>query len=289
MLWPNVTVVDACVRRDGRGGSPTAVADDNPAATDADRRAVAAAAGTSHAAFLGPGRAPDGSWPVRFFTATAELTGCGHGTVAAQAVRLSRTALSELNDRQHTGGRTFDTIAIRRPAGIEVWFDQGLVPLRHPAPDERATIIDALGLAAGDLHPTNAPRIATPGAPRMLVAVHDRSALLRVRPHLDELKAACQRYGLLGCFVYVPPVGGRAGAARMFAPAIGVDEDVANANSTGCLAAHLLDTAGAPTVAIEVEQGDSLGRPASVLASARRGPEGITTRVGGLAVIRDRH
>jgi predicted PhzF superfamily epimerase YddE/YHI9 len=49
--------------------------------------------------------------------------------------------------------------------------------------------------------------------------------------------------------------------------------DVANANSTGCLAAHLLDTTGAQTVAIEVEQGDTLGRPASVLASARRGLE----------------
>ncbi|MGP4044041.1 hypothetical protein [Streptomyces sp. 2A115] len=59
-----------------------------------------------------------------FFTATAELSGCGHGTVAAQAVRLTRTALGELNDRQHTGGRTFDTVAIRRPAGIEVWFDE---------------------------------------------------------------------------------------------------------------------------------------------------------------------
>ncbi|GGU95247.1 hypothetical protein GCM10010275_36380 [Streptomyces litmocidini] len=69
MSWPDVTVVDACVRRDGRGGSPTAVADDDPAATDADRRAVAAAAGTSHAAFLGPGRTPDGGRPVRFFTA----------------------------------------------------------------------------------------------------------------------------------------------------------------------------------------------------------------------------
>lgn len=84
-------------------------------------------------------------------------------------------------------------------------------------------------------------------------------------------------------------MGDRPGAARMFAPAIGVDEDVANANSTGCLAAHLLDTTGAQTVAIEVEQGDTLGRPASVLASARRGPAGITTRVGGLAVVRDGH
>jgi trans-2,3-dihydro-3-hydroxyanthranilate isomerase len=182
MSWPDVTVVDACVRRDGRGGSPTAVTDDDPAATDADRRAVAAAAGTSHAAFLGPGRTPDGGWPVRFFTATAELSGCGHGTVAAQAVRLTRTALGELNDRQYTGGRTFDTVAIRRPAGIEVWFDQGLVALRHPAPDERAAIVAALGLTADDPHPTDAPRIAAPGAPRILVPVHDRSALLRVLP-----------------------------------------------------------------------------------------------------------
>ncbi|WP_330239277.1 PhzF family phenazine biosynthesis protein [Streptomyces sp. NBC_00525] len=181
MSWPDVTVVDACVRRDGRGGSPTAVTDDDPEATDANRRAVAAAAGTSHAAFLGPGRTPDGGRPVRFFTASAELSGCGHGTVAAQAVRLTRTALGELNDRQHTGGRTFDTVAIRRPAGIEVWFDQGLVALRHPAPDERAAIVAALGLTADDPHPTDAPRIAAPGAPRMLVPVHDRSALLRVR------------------------------------------------------------------------------------------------------------
>jgi Phenazine biosynthesis-like protein len=171
----------------------------------------------------------------------------------------------------NTGGRTLDTVAIRRPAGVEMWFDQGLVALRHPAPDERAAIVAALGLTVDDPHPTDAPRIAAPGAPRMLVPVHDRSALLRVCPHLGRLTAACRRYGLLGCFVYVPPVGDRPGAARMFAPAIGVDEDVANANSTGCLAAHLLDTTGAQTVAIEVEQGDTLGRPASVLASARGG------------------
>ncbi len=169
MSWPGVTMVDACVRRDGRVGSPTAVTEEDPAATDADRGAVAAAAGTSHAALLGPGRTPDGGWPVRFFTATAELSGCGHGTVAAQAVRLTRTGRDELTDRQHTGGRTFDTVAIRRPAGIEVWFDQGLVVLRHPAPDERAAIVDALGLTADDPHPTDAPRIAAPGAPRMLV------------------------------------------------------------------------------------------------------------------------
>ncbi|MCY1143239.1 PhzF family phenazine biosynthesis isomerase [Actinoplanes sp. Pm04-4] len=289
MFESSVMVVDACVRRDGRGGSPTAVTDDDPAATDADRRAVVAAAGTSHAAFLGAGRTPDGGLPVRFFTATAELPGCGHGTVAAQAVRLTRAGSDELNDRQHTGGRTFETVAIRRPTGIEVWFDQGLIALRDPSPDERAAVAAALGLTPDDQHPTDRPRIAAPGAPRLLVPVHDRLTLLRIRPDLARLKAACLTYGLLGCFVYVPPAADQPGAARMFAPAIGVDEDVANANSTGCLAAHLLDTTGAQTVEIEVEQGDTFGRPASVLASAQREPAGIRSRVGGLAVVRHGH
>ncbi|GAB0108681.1 hypothetical protein JMUB6875_77170 [Nocardia sp. JMUB6875] len=75
----------------------------------------------------------------------------------------------------------------------------------------------------------------------------------------------------------------------MFAPAIGVTEDIANANTTGCLAAHLLDASGEKTLSIEVNQGDPLGHPSTVLASARRTPAGITTRVGGLAVVRNVH
>jgi len=46
-------------------------------------------------------------------------------------------------------------------------------------------------------------------------------------------------------------------AARMFAPSIGVPEDVANANSTGCLAAHL---AGQGAIELTAEMGESLHR-----------------------------
>ena len=77
------------------------------------------------------------------------------------------------------------------------------------------------------------------------------------------------------------PSGGIAAAGRMFAPAIGVAEDIVNANSAGCLAAHLLDTGRYASV--EVHQGDTLGRPSTVLATATRTPEGITARGGGLA------
>ncbi len=107
--------------------------------------------------------------------------------------------------------------------------------------------------------------------------------LAGIRPDQERLAAESRRYGQLGCFVYVPPSAAGPAAARMFAPAIGVPEDVANANSSGCLAAHLLITGRDPAVA--VDQGDALGRPSTVHATAARRGSGIATRVGGTARI----
>jgi predicted PhzF superfamily epimerase YddE/YHI9 len=67
----------------------------------------------------------------------------------------------------------------------------------------------------------------------------------------------------------------------MFAPAIGVGEDLVNANSSGCLAAHLHAAHG--RTSIEVEQGYTAGRPSLVRATTT---DGISTRVGGTAIIR---
>jgi PhzF family phenazine biosynthesis protein len=278
-----VTIVDACVRtggigrsggNGGSGGSPTAVVVDDGTMTDDERRRVPARYGTSHAAFLGP--EADGTLPVRFFTTEGELAGCGHGTIAAHA---AAPADARQNRRQRTGGRTFDIRAVRRTDAVEVWFDQGVIAVRPAPADEWGAVLVALGIGAGDLHPYVRMAIATPdsGTPRLLVPVADRDGLAALTPDLAALGTATRERGLLGCFVCVPPAQGRPAAARMFAPAIGVDEDVANANSTGCLAAHL--RCDGP---IEVEQGDALGRPSTVLATIHSG----RTWVGGLAVIR---
>jgi trans-2,3-dihydro-3-hydroxyanthranilate isomerase len=71
----------------------------------------------------------------------------------------------------------------------------------------------------------------------------------------------------------------------MFAPSIGVPEDIANANSTACLAAHLAGLAAHGMSALQVDMGDSLGEPSTVAASARPGPAGPVVRVGGTATI----
>lgn len=275
MANPPVVVVNACTRH-GQGGSPTAVMIDDATLTDDRRHAIARRTGTSHTAFIDTGTADTPK--VRFFTSAGELANCGHGIIAAQAVLLHRSGAMEHHGRQRTGGRTFATTAVRRHDGIEVWFDQGAIALTDHADTGGGGIIAALGLERADIAAD--VRVASPGTPRLLVPLRDRRTLLSMRPDFDRLATECRRLGYLGCFIYTLSPTAGTGTARMFAPAIGVDEDIANANSVGCLAAHLLDTSG--NGEIEIHQGDTLRSPSSVFASATHTGSGIVARIGGL-------
>jgi predicted PhzF superfamily epimerase YddE/YHI9 len=108
------------------------------------------------------------------------------------------------------------------------------------------------------------------------------AALAGLMPDLDRLRQGCDRLGLLGCFVYSTPSPTARVSARMFAPSIGVPEDIANANSSAGLAALLARTGIAE---IAVEMGDALGSPATITAGYDPGRPNGQIRVGGLARI----
>lgn len=276
-----VTVVHACLR-DGSGGSPTAVLDDAPL-TDAERRALPARLGTSHAVFVtaeetGSGRARA---TLRFFTSAGELPACGHGTVAALAVLAGRAGTERIEAELRSGEREFSGNCTRSGARAEAVFDPGAVRLRESTEAEENLVLPALGIAEDAL--AGEVRAASTGRWRLLVPVRSRTVLAGLSPDVGRLRAACDRLGLLGCYVHSVPTGDSALAARMFAPAIGVPEDIANANSTACLAARL---AGEGRTRITVDMGDSLGSPATVVATMRAAAPGPPlVRVGGEAAV----
>ncbi|SEO21368.1 trans-2,3-dihydro-3-hydroxyanthranilate isomerase [Actinacidiphila rubida] len=283
-----MALVRACLR-DGSGGSPTVVVEE-AGQGDAERRAAAGEWGASHAVFVevvhegAPGLAAS----LRFFTAAGELPACGHGTVAALAflaARAPRTpAPAALRVELRTAARAFTGLVERRGRGFAASFDPGPVVLREPTADEREPVRDALGLTPGDEEAE--PRVASAGRPRLLVPVASRARLAALAPDLDRLRAACDRSGLLGAYVHSPPDPQGRLAARMFAPSIGVPEDVANANSTACLAARLAVEDPSGTVRIAVDMGDSLGSPATVTATATGpGAPASGVLVGGTAVL----
>ncbi|MEU1624937.1 PhzF family phenazine biosynthesis isomerase [Streptomyces sp. NPDC020096] len=275
-----VTVAHAC-QRAGRGGSPTAVVDET-SLSDAERCAVPVAAGTSHVVFISTEEHASGRPAVslRFFTAAGELPACGHGTVAALAVLAERGRTREYEAVLRSGGRTFLGQATGGGDRYEAAFDPGPVQLRVPATTDSQPVLSALGI---DPEEASAQcRIASVGRPRMLVQVFDREVLADLTPDMTRLREACDQLGLLGCYVYSTPSPDRRATARMFAPSTGVPEDIANANSTACLAAHLADHG---LSALDVDMGDSLGEPSTIIATTRPGPGGPLVRVGGTATI----
>jgi PhzF family phenazine biosynthesis protein len=267
------------VREEGEGGSPTAVLPDGPY-TDEERRDVPVRSGASHAVFVGSEDPASGAVGLRFFTSAGELPACGHGTVAALAWLADRSGRDELRVTLRLADRTLLGSAVRDGARFRAAFRADRVTVRQPAAAERYLAVTALGLAAADLAPGAC--VAALGRERLLLPVRTREALAALKPDLDALRRACDHFGLLGCYVHTVPTPEGRVAARMFAPSIGVPEDVANANSTACLAAHLA-TAQGRGQHLDVEMGDSLGHPATLVAEARSGPHGVTAEVGGWA------
>ena len=286
-----VTLVHACLR-DGTGGSPTAVVADGGALDDETRRRIPALAGASHAVFLDV--YPDGEGAaVRFFTAEGELPACGHGTVAAFAYLAEQAGVREYEETLRTpDGRAVHGRAIRQGGLVHAEFEAGPVGLREPTTTELGQLLPALGLPL-----VSTARIATLGRPRLLARVPNRAALEALAPDLRALEQACRELDLLGCYAYAAPAfAGQHHAARMFAPAIGVPEDIANANSTACLAAHLyasgalgsgLSDAGQLVAGPAVDMGDWLGSPAPLTTSVVPGTASSSPRVhvGGMALV----
>ncbi|WP_329404290.1 PhzF family phenazine biosynthesis isomerase [Streptomyces melanogenes] len=275
-----VTIVRACLRG-GQGGSPTAVLEEAPLSDD-ERRRVPAAIGTSHAVFVSVRDSRQGGPVVslRFFTAEGELPACGHGTVAALAFLAERAGGREYQATIHAAGRVFPGWSVRENTQVNVAFDPGPVDLRRPTATECDLVLPALGVTSGTLAP--GIRVASVGRPRLLVPLATRSALTALSPDFERLRAACDRLGLLGCYAYsVPTPTGRV-AARMFAPSIGVAEDIANANSTACLAAHLADQ-GISDIAVDM--GDSLGSPSTITATTQHDASRLLVHLGGAAEV----
>jgi len=275
-----VTIVNACLRG-GRGGSPTAVLEE-ASLTELERRQIPRLMGTSHAVFVSADdRAPDRPLAsLRFFTAMGELPGCGHGTVAALAFLARNAGRDPYHVTLHARERSFAGEATRASGLVSAAFDPGAVQLREATVDERVIALDALGHDPDILVPEIC--VASLGRPRLLVPLSTPTAVAGLRPDYDQLRDGCDRLGLLGCYVHsVPTTEGRL-SARMFAPSIGVPEDIANANSTACLAARLGQR---NMTRITVDMGDSLGSPATITATAQQTRSGAQIRVGGAAKV----
>ncbi len=184
-------------------------------------------------AFVLPASAADHDIGVRFFTPRKEAPFVGHATLAAHAV-LAQSLPQAL--RRQKGRTGIVEVQALPDGGFSI--RQSAPPLgRTLASAELEQVLSLLGLAREQLDADCPARIAGTASTRLLLGVREAQALDAMQPQLAALGALSPQLGAQGYFVFTRSsrVQGCATEARMFCPALGIDEDPVSGNAHAML------------------------------------------------------
>ena len=260
---------------DPQGGNPAGIVLDARGMLEADMQAVAAEVGYSETAFLMP--RDDGAFDVRYYSPLAEVSFCGHATIAAMVAhaqrhgsgtRLLHTRAGEVRvDVDDAGVATLVSVASR------------VVPLDDSDLD---TLLAAVHWKRDELDDTLAPAIAYAGAWHPIIAVRERARLARLDYDFAALAALMAKRGWTTVNLVWRESVDTFHARNPFPPG-GVIEDPATGAAAAALGAWLAHRdALPPQRRFTVRQGDDLGRPSRLDVAVPEDPsEGI--RVSGTA------
>ena len=238
-----------------------------------------------------PPDAPDHDLRVRFFTPRAETAFVGHATIAVHAVR-ARLGLAPCHRQKQRNG-IVATGRLEGAQGPRYFFSQPAPPLQGPfAGPGIDAVLAALGLGSGDLDPHCPAIIAGERGARALIAVRDGAILARLHPDLARLAALSAEGCPPGFFIYTrtPAVPDCDTEARMFCPAIGIDEDPVSGNAHALLAMQLHSLGfvrqRGERLGFTGRQGHHLGRPGVVDVLMHRAGTAIgSVQIEGSAAI----
>ena len=147
---------------------------------------------------------------------------------------------------------------------------QGAVKFAPPLRERPlAELLDALGLDRDDLDPRCPPQIVSTGHSKVLVGLKAVDAVDQLKPDLAALQCLSIALGCNGYFAFaLTPESSALAYDRMFAPAIGINEDPVTGNANGPLGAYLVEHQLVDAIDDRFEftarQGDVLGRPGSM-------------------------
>jgi trans-2,3-dihydro-3-hydroxyanthranilate isomerase len=225
----------------------------------------------SETVFALPPRQDADAW-IRIFTPGVELPFAGHPVLGSAFVLAGDRETIRLET-----GLGVVPVALRRE-GEAVVFGTMEQPIPEAERFEpQGALLAALGVKASQLP----IEVYVNGPRNVYVALENEAAVAALAPDHHAL-AAVGPYNV-SCFAG----SGRAFKTRMFAPAIGVNEDPATGSAAGPLALHLArHGAVAFGEEIEIEQGAEIGRPSKLHARVDGSLERVERiEVGGAAVI----
>jgi trans-2,3-dihydro-3-hydroxyanthranilate isomerase len=278
------------------GGNPLAVFPDGPGLSSEQMRRVARELNLSETVFVFPAEQPRHTRRLRIFTPSAELPFAGHPTIGTAHVLAS---IGEIALERDVTNIVFEEgvgpvpVMIRTRDGRPVFaqLEAPRLPEFGPPAPSMETIAGTLSLSPADLVPAwGGPQAVSCGVPFLFVPVRDKEVMRRVRVNREQWERSVALYWAphLYVFAYDAEVENARLRARMFAPALGIEEDPATGAAATALAGYLGVRDGRSDVTLRwrIEQGFEMGRPSILDVEAdKRDGAIISIRVGGASVL----
>jgi trans-2,3-dihydro-3-hydroxyanthranilate isomerase len=230
--------------------------------------------GFSETVFCYPAEA-EGHVRIRIFTPASEIPFAGHPTLGTAFVLAAPMQLGSIGLETGSG---LVTVELERGGSGSIVFGRMGQPLPRIEPFERAAeLLAALGLERSELP----VELYDNGIAHVFVALASEERVAALSPDGKALAA----FGPIGinCFAG----GGKSWKTRCFVSGLGISEDPATGSAAGPLALHLArHEAVSFGEEIEIRQGEELGRPSFLYASAHGTSEAVQRiEVGGCAVV----
>ena len=291
-----VWIVDAFTDRP-LTGNPAGVVLDSEGLDDQDCLRIASELAVSETAFVHPPTGEGADWCVRFFTPSREVDLCGHATVGAFWVlaKMGRLKLNEARVRtvQETkAGNLPVWILCEAGEPVSVMMGQRLPRFEVPElnPDKLAAMF---GIGRKHIMEDLQPEVVNTGLRSLHIPLTGLASFKDLKPLRRGLLDLSASLGVETIQLFTLETEREAVTAhcRVFAPALGIEEDPVTGTAAGALGAYLVRHGLLPEgkdgiTHLTVEQGAEVNRPGLVVVEIERDEgEFKGVRVGGRAVI----
>ncbi|MDC4892730.1 PhzF family isomerase [Acinetobacter baumannii] len=284
-----IYVVDAFTTKPNTGNRAGVVLEADHLTTQ-EMQDIAAFAGYSETAFVLLPKDQSHDIHVRYFTPTHEVPICGHATIATHFLRATTGHQPDYPLIAKTGAGHLPVSIFGSSKELLVKMTQGRVEFLSPFnANQRAELASALGVSESDF--ADLPiQVVTTGHSKVMVPMLSRSKLDGLTPNNEKLKAISAEIGCNGFFPFVLE-GSRQEPityGRMFAPAIGINEDPVTGNANGPAGAYLVHhdlIECDQKVSYWGYQGFAIEKPGRVLVTVEKTNSILHVSIAGQAIL----
>lgn len=224
-------------------GNPAGVVLNADGLEDTQMQCIARELNNSETAFLFSPDNTDCDGMIRYFTPKTEVPTCGHATIAAMYAKALEENLDSCVLRYKTKIGILPFEIIRNKNDYQVIMTQGSFEL-SPALEEDTIrkIITALGLHLAELDSRCPVQIASTGHSKVMICIKSRVKLNELTPDYAVLAELSRQIKCNGYFVFTFDTAQTdiLTCSRMFAPAVGINEDPVTGNANGPLGGYLV-------------------------------------------------